>query len=170
MTALAALAGFLTVGGLAVAALSLRAGPGRPNATHSSSRRSTIASAVALVVAAAAFLAALVLTRWPIAALAAGVAGWVAGRDAEPTIAAARRSAHRGDRAVGRDAPRRHRHGPGRRGRARRHGGDRAAADPRPKSSEWRADCNMNRSTPASTTSPPTSTTRSATSSSPRCG
>jgi tight adherence protein B len=72
-----ALAGFLVVGGLAVAVSSLRPVPAsarelahvpRPDAR---TRRRA-------VVAAGAFLAALVLTRWPVAAFAAAGAGWMA--------------------------------------------------------------------------------------------
>ena len=77
MNALAALAGFLTIGGLAVAALSVRPVPiTEHNPVHlprldARARRRAIA-------AAAAFLVALVLTRWPVAAVGAAGAGWVA--------------------------------------------------------------------------------------------
>lgn len=77
MTALAALAGFLVVGGLAIAVSSVRPVPvtthqpaHRPRPDARTRRRA--------VVATAAFLAALVLTRWPVAAIAAAAAGWVA--------------------------------------------------------------------------------------------
>ena len=78
MTPLAALAGFLTIGGLAFAALSLRPVPVaervRPHLPVVDERTRRRA-----VLAVAAFLIALVLTRWPVAALAAGTAGWATG-------------------------------------------------------------------------------------------
>ena len=77
MTALAALAGVLAFGGLALAALSFRPVPVTerdrvllPRVDSRARRR--------VVAAAAAFLAALVLTRWPVAAIAAAGAGWAA--------------------------------------------------------------------------------------------
>lgn len=76
MIALAALAGFLAFGGLAVAVSSVRAVPvaeREPIRLPQVDARARRRAAVAV----AAFLAALFLTRWPIAAVGAAGAGWV---------------------------------------------------------------------------------------------
>ncbi|MAT06898.1 MAG: pilus assembly protein TadB [Acidimicrobiaceae bacterium] len=76
MTALAALAGFLAVGGLALALMSWRPVPDERRAyTRSLAWDHRTRRRVAL--AAAGFLVTIVVTRWPVAAVAAGVAGWV---------------------------------------------------------------------------------------------
>lgn len=77
MTALAALAGVLVFGGLAFAVLSLRPVPVTERNRIRLPRLDSRARH-RVVAAVAAFLAALVLTRWPVAAIAAAGAGWVA--------------------------------------------------------------------------------------------
>jgi tight adherence protein B len=74
VTALAALAGFLTVGGLCFAAISWRPVPVvvREKTTRTDGR----VDQRRLLIAVAATLATLVVTRWPIAAVAGGVAAW----------------------------------------------------------------------------------------------
>lgn len=75
MTALAALAGLLVVGGLWLAASSWRLVPQRAHV-----RPPIVSGRVEqsrLIAAAAGALVALILTRWVVAAVAGGVAGWV---------------------------------------------------------------------------------------------
>ncbi|MGE0139366.1 MAG: type II secretion system F family protein [Ilumatobacteraceae bacterium] len=80
MTALAGLCGALVAGGLWLAVTSMRRVPVRPGPSRPPWLVGLAALDTArLAVAAAVGLLALVLTRWPVAAIGAGIGGWFAG-------------------------------------------------------------------------------------------
>lgn len=80
MTALAALCGALVAGGMWLAVSAIRPVPVRPGPSRPAWRiRLAALDTARLAVAAAVGLLALVLTRWPVAAIGAAIGGWFAG-------------------------------------------------------------------------------------------
>lgn len=76
MTALAGLCGALVLGGLWLTITSLRPVPVRPRRDRATRRWSAV-DRRRVAVAVVAGLVVLVVTRWPVAAVGAGIAGWV---------------------------------------------------------------------------------------------
>jgi Flp pilus assembly protein TadB len=85
VSAFAAAAGLLVVGGIALVVSGLHRTPERPRRAPTRPRRAELVAG-RLGVAVVAALGALLLTRWPVASLGAGVAAYVvAGRRARPS-------------------------------------------------------------------------------------